>query len=141
LQKAWEDPVVRDRTFTTPLALAHIRQPAGDMGEPDSKHRRGSRAGWQQRTGGEQSGQQSGASSSKGKKGDKGKGKSKGDKGKGKGKGLSNCAKTTPDGKPICYSFNNRAQTCKAQGCKYEHVCGVCFAPNRPMYDCSHGGK
>jgi len=67
LQKAWEDPVVRDRTFTTPLALAHIRQPAGDMGEPDSKHRRGTRAGWQQRVAGEQSGQQSGASG-KGKK-------------------------------------------------------------------------
>ena len=67
----------------------------------------------------------------------KGKGGKKGKKGKGKGKGKSKSK--TPAGKPICFAFNGRGEWCPGD-CGREHVCGVCFAPNRPMYSCDHAG-
>ena len=72
----------------------------------------------------------------RGEKGDKGKGKGgKGkDKGKGKGKGAvgTNCATKAPDGRMICYRFNNKHEKCEGK-CKFAHICGVCFG-NHPMY-------
>jgi len=119
LKKAWEDPVVKERHFTTPLCLESVpKRPWPGNGAAEGPY-------WPQ---------------GKFAKGGKGKGKAKGkDKGKGKGKSKAGCAATTPDGKPVCYRFNQG--TCfysGKKGCKFLHVCGVCFAPGVPMTKCTH---
>ena len=61
--------------------------------------------------------------------------------GKGGGKGFTNqgMAFATPDGKSICFKFNNQSEKCKAGNkCKYLHVCGVCFKKH-PAYECTEG--
>ena len=72
-------------------------------------------------------------------KGKKGKGKGKGKKGKGKGKNTPppGCAQRTDKNKLVCWDFN-KPTGCPVPNCKFEHVCGVCFAPNKPMHECSH---
>ena len=73
------------------------------------------------------------------------KGKAKGAKGKGGGKGKGSkdkrvwCQAVTPppESKPICFAFNRHNEHCDG-GCGREHVCGVCFKPNKPMYACDH---
>jgi len=71
----------------------------------------------------------------KGKKGD-GKGKKGGGKGK-KGKGKSDGPASTPDGRAICFNFNNK-RTCRAD-CGYVHVCRYCLG-TLPAADCSCAG-
>lgn len=109
LKQSWKDPTVKERCFTTPLALYAKRPTAG--------------AEWEVRK------------TYKGDKGDKGfKGKGKG--GKGGKSNLQHCASHTPEGKPVCYRFNNPKEKCKAAKCKFEHVCGLCFSPKHPMHAC-----
>jgi hypothetical protein len=82
--------------------------------------------------------------------GHKNKAKAKGGKGKGGkrfkggggagGKGLEvpkGCARTTPDGKFICYGYNDFNTRCRNQQCPFYagHVCGICFQKH-PMYAC-----
>ena len=67
-----------------------------------------------------------------GKNGGKAGGKGGVKKNKGKGKG---CARTTPDGKGVCYSFNS--QGCNTPDCRFAHVCGVCFKAGVDMHSCS----
>ena len=103
LKEAYENPIVKERYFTTPLALA-------------TTVRSGKRAFDQVDNDG-----------GKGRKGDKGrKGKGKGKKGKGRGKDSGGCKSETPDGAKICYSFN-QAKGCKRANCSFLHVCGKCF--------------
>ena len=127
LKQATESAIVKERNFTTPLARleSKLRAPArgphppaalGDY--PPSKRARK-------------------LLEAKGKGGGKGKGKGRG-KGKAGGKG---CARETPQGKPICFAFNNVNEGCTRQGCTFAHVCGVCFLPNVPMHKCDHSPK
>ena len=59
------------------------------------------------------------------------KGKSKGkDKGKGKRRGHI----TTPDGKQICFAFNNQHEKCTGS-CDRAHVCRTCLGTH-PAYMC-----
>ena len=67
----------------------------------------------------------------------KGRGKGHGDqkgKGKGKGKLLSN----TPDGRQICFAFNNESG-CTTKDCPRVHICRVkgCMGTH-PMQQCNH---
>ena len=75
---------------------------------------------------------------------DKGKGK-EGKKGRGKGKSkgptgaaANGCARVTPDGRQICFPFNNKAEGCSRANCTFAHVCGKCFKEGTPMFKCNH---
>ena len=107
LKMAWRDATVKERNFTTPLALV-AKRPAppwkADMQQPNKQV----------------------------KTQPKGKGKGKGKKGGGSG----HCASHTPGGDMICYRYNS-GEKCKASKCKYKHVCGIARlheqdAPGRP---------
>ena len=132
LKMAYMDPVVKERFFTTPLVLACTSRkrsaaaldspPAGgssgDGGNAVHAYARGRRA-----------------------EGKKGKGKGKGAKGGKGGKGSNpsskgGCARFSPDGKPICYAFNEKSNPCTRAKCPFLHVCGKCFA-DHPMYNCT----
>ena len=41
----------------------------------------------------------------------------------------------TPDGKPICFAFNDKSNPCTKTKCSFLHVCGRCFK-DHPMYQC-----
>lgn len=109
LKSAWQNSMVKERNFTTPLALYAKRPPAaqsyGVGAGPVAK-------------------QQKVAVS---------KGKSSG-RGKGAGKTIhgGHCASHTPAGKMICYRYNS-GEKCKKAKCKFEHVCGICFSPQHAL--------
>ena len=112
LEKAYKDPVVKERYFTTPLAAASVTGAKRKVDEAFGNQDAGGPKG-------------------------RGKGKSK-DKGKSKGKGKNGkgCASRTPDGKPICYKYNNQVEKCTKSRCSFLHVCGRCFK-DHPMYQCT----
>ena len=64
----------------------------------------------------------------------KGKGESKNKGGKAKSY-AQGCASETPDGKKICYTFNDKARGCAVAKCQFLHVCGRCFK-DHPMFRC-----
>jgi hypothetical protein len=114
LKMAWEDPVTKERYFTTPLCMEANKKRAPDFHhEPPAKYQNVDK-----------------------------KGDGKGRKGKGQksqGSASSGCKPSTPDGQRICYKFNNRNEKCKnGSKCNFLHVCGTCFAKNVPMYECKH---
>ena len=121
LVQSWNDPTVKERNFTTPLALVIHRGPA-----------RQTNTGHQ---GGFQYEYQGGGKGKKGQKGADGKGKHKTIKGDGKGKRSSK----TPDGRGICYRFNSKNEKCRNKKCNFEHVCSKCFGKH-PQYNCTSGG-
>lgn len=109
LKAAWKDPTVKERYFTTPLAL-HTKRPTPAAEWEAGKWHKGQYKG-------------------------EGKG-AKGKKGKGGKSNLQHCASHTPEGKPICYRYNNAKEKRKAKKCRFEHVCGLCFSPKHPMHAC-----
>ena len=115
---AWEDPVVKERCFTTPLATmpARLSRTSGGA-EPMAKRAR--------------------TSKSKGKGGGKAKAKSGKHAG---GKRSAPCEGTTPEGKRVCYAFNSEGCQ-KGSACRFEHVCGICFKKGVPMQECKHEGR
>ena len=130
LREAMVDPLTRDRHLVVPLQKRNLKgQRAGTRAQEEPPYKKTRRDG-----------------------GDhpppppphkikRNRGRGGGGKGKGKGalsQSSTGCATVAPDGGRICYAFNNRAEGCARQGCKYAHVCGVCFAKGRPMYDCDH---
>jgi uncharacterized membrane protein YgcG len=110
LRMAWEDPVTKERNFTTPLALEAVtRRPSAGHApsEPNRKYQRSHRA--------------DGKGSGKGKGSGGGKNSNhSGGKGAKGGKGGKSCSRMTPDGKNICYSFNEGG--CTNKGCKFAHA-------------------
>ena len=127
LRAAWKDPVVKERFLTTPVALSA-------SSAPKQRNTEGDNAGG----GGKGTGRRT--------KVKKNQGKGKGGKGKGGGKGGKSaseklgCAARTPDGSPICYGYNDFAVRCKSRDCRFQHVCGICFAKH-PLYACKPGNK
>jgi hypothetical protein len=107
LKLAWKDATVKERHFTTPLALYAKRPAPASSGatELTTKKLKGEQKG--------------------------GKAKSKG-----KGKQMAGCASHNAEGKPICYRFNTPGEKGKEKKCKFAHQCGVCFSPAHPMYQC-----
>ena len=122
LNEAMKDPLVKERNFTTPLAL---QSSAASSTTATSRLKRN----WS----GSESMESSPWRKTKGK--GKGKGKAKGSAGKGKGMGKWECASATPDGQAICYAFNDAYKRCKNKACKFVHVCGRCFLKH-PLYQC-----
>jgi len=114
LQAAWMDPITKERHFITPLALSSAPSSKRNAEYDDSrkdKRPKGDRKG-----------------AGKGK--DKGGGKSSSSKGQAK----------TPEGKQICFKFNDPKKKCTARPCKYEHVCSFCFQ-RHPRHQCSGRGN
>jgi hypothetical protein len=135
LRTAWKDPGTRERFLITPLALA-------GSGSKRNWSDSGSGIGVQKWQKGD-----SGAGAGKGGKGGKGGksgkgGKGKGGKGGGKDRGNANseCQSRTPDGKPICYSYNDFKTRCRDSRCRFAHICGICFGKH-PLYACKPGHK
>jgi hypothetical protein len=117
LKQSWADPIIKERYFTTPLALIVHRGSAGRLSHNDNNQRPG---------GGNQNNSWPGKGTKR-----KGDGKNKTSKGEGKGKRSSK----TPDGRLICYRYNNQKEKCKGKKCNFEHVCTRCFGKH-PQYEC-----
>ena len=121
LKSACEDPLTKERNFTTPLCLESSRKRSADPSASSSSYQPPAKV------------------ANKGRPKGSGKGS-----GKGAGKSTSKtpgCASRTPepDSKAICFKYNNEQFKCNAKGkCRFAHVCGVCFKKNTPMYQCNH---
>jgi hypothetical protein len=69
-------------------------------------------------------------------------------KGKGKGKGKTTgasaragkCASRAPDGREICWLYNDPDSRCKRTKCQYAHICGICFGKH-PLAFCGGNGQ
>jgi hypothetical protein len=134
LQQAWKDPVVKERHFTTPVALsASNKKPwdsysgnKGDRGDKGGKGGKGGNKNWKNK----------GPYDNKGGKGGRGKGEGKGSfspggkAGKGGGKGGGKFGE--------CYSYNNHWERCTRANCKFNHVCSKCGGKH-PVYRCTNG--
>jgi len=113
LQSAWKDSVTKERHFVTPLALSSILQ------SPRDRDASRDIFSWKKTVKGG---------------GKKGKASGKGSKGGGKGSSRS------PDGKPICFRYNDPNQRCKNKNCRFEHICAFCFQ-RHPKFQCSGRGN
>ena len=110
-EKAWKDPVTKERHFSTPLSLYSKRKPA-DPTMP-------TRDTWVPR------------GSGKGQKGQKGH--------KGRGRGAGRIFKghaATRTGEPICFRFNTE-EGCNLANCKFKHVCSHCFDSSHNFIACA----
>ena len=110
---------IRERYFSTPLPVTSAMQSIKE----DSWNRQRK---WQER-------QHPYAEQQKGKIKSKTKGK-KGAKGKSKGKGSQQLYASTPDGRQLCFAWNNKAEGC-AGSCGRVHACRVCLDPGHPMHE------
>ena len=59
--------------------------------------------------------------------------------GGGKNKGKENHT-ATPDGKPICFRFNDNRKKCSGKKCRFVHVCSLCLGKH-PAYQCKGPAK
>ena len=117
LELAMKDTTVKERYFLTPAAL----DAATERGEGGGRKSRSPRR--------ELSWDRGGYGSFRSGKGKRSGGKSKGKGGKGRG------LKTrTPDGRDICFAWNNRDQRCRFN-CGRVHCCQYCFGPH-PAHSC-----
>ena len=106
---------VRERYFSTPLAVSSASQ------SMEKVAKEGGRNTW-----------------SKPMTQGKGKGK-KGKGGGGKGKDKSRISGVTPDGRQICFAWNNKDEGCSG-GCNRVHCCRLCLSTQHPMYEHPKGG-
>lgn len=121
LSEAWHCPVVKERYFTTPVALSStMKRPFAFNDDPNlpkaQKTTKGKGGGGQGR------GKGSGKSGGKGKKGGK-------QGGKGSGKGGQD--------KALCFAYNNDWERCRRQNCPFQHICSRCSGKH-PVYQCSN---
>ena len=107
---------VRERYFSTPLAVSSASQSMEKINKEGSRHT------WSKPVSG----------------GGKGKGK-KGKSGGGKGKGKERVSGVTPDGRQICFAWNNKDEGCAGQ-CNRVHCCRLCLSTQHPMYEHPKGG-
>jgi hypothetical protein len=64
-------------------------------------------------------------------------------KGKGKGKGVGGSgglASRTPDGRMICFKYNNQQESCDGR-CNMIHCCQRCFQKGHAAWKCTGGGS
>jgi hypothetical protein len=146
LDNATKDHSIRERHFVTPMAVSVMAAGSGGSGNrgrdrsrsaPRHHGHRGGKPRNDKRDTGASGSWGSGASSSnkgfgKGKGSNKnvnkGRGKNR-DKGKGKGH------RATPDGKQICFAFNNPHEKCTGT-CDRAHVCRTCLG-GHPAFQCT----
>ena len=117
LQAAWKDPVTKERHFVTPLALTSapsVQKRESDSGGLNNPKR------W--------------------KGGQKGGGKNTQSKGGGGKSSSSKGQARTPEGKAICFRYNDPKKKCTSKPCRFEHVCAFCFQ-RHPRYQCTGKGN
>ena len=119
-----QDANVRERYFTAPLALGAVSFPVERPIAPVASSSPGGKAGARQP-------QRRVFNAFGGGRG-KGGGKRGGKKSSGKGAGLKS---RTPDGRDICYRYNNRNESCDGR-CNRVHCCQRCLGKH-PAYECS----
>ena len=132
LKDSWNDVLTRNRYFITPLAISSST--GSKSIEISSQSYPNKRPAAETESGTDRNGSR---------KGGKGKGKGKGKGGKRQrmnGKSLEvpkGCARATPDGRFICYGYNDFNVRCRNPSCPFiqGHVCGICFQKH-PMYAC-----
>lgn len=117
LKAAYRDPVVKERHFTTPIALAATsKAPFDSYNVKSSKGTRG----------------KGGKGGGKGNKGGPYGSKNSGGKGnKGGSKGKSKFGE--------CYAYNNHWERCSKKSCNFPHVCSRCGGKH-PAYRCQNEG-
>ena len=126
LRRAWRDPELRERHFITPLAVSAI----SSAPRARSRSPRGLRTQAPSGKGaGKGKGRNRGARKESGKGGQKG-----GQKGGRKG-GSKDWHSMTPDGRQICYAYNNVGEACTGK-CSRLHVCRRCFGTH-PVHQCT----
>lgn len=146
IKESWLDPLTKERAFTTPLAIAaatgHINVEmssssssvaynhgtAGNNNNVRNIHLKQDKGGG---SGGKGRGRGQGKSQ---------KGRGKSNKGKGKGSKSSfsipsGCQPKTPDGRSVCFGYNDAVVRCRNPECPFVHCCGRCFAKH-PIYVC-----
>ena len=122
LRSSWQDPVIKERYLTTPVALSASSGSKRQWDSSANQSNFGKKAKGAGRGGGTSTG-----------------------KGKGKGKGKSaaeklNISSRSPDGDPICFGYNDFHTRCRNKGCRFKHICGGCFGKH-PVYACSSANK
>ena len=113
LRAAWRDSTVKERHFTTPLALVAKRPSA-----PQAALSAGPAAPKKPRFDGKGGG-----------------------KAPAKGRQLAGCHSHNKEGTPICYRFNTVGEKCKQKKCKFAHQCGICFSDKHAMYQCTAASR
>ena len=135
IREAWMDPLVKERSFTTPLALSTVsKRQVSEVTQMTRQASSGS-AVFNAMLKPKDSKAAEGKGKAKGGKGKKGK---KGGKAK-KGERMTvpaGCAARTPDGRSLCYGYNDAQIRCRKSDCTFAHVCGRCFEKH-PIYACS----
>ena len=115
LDHAMKDAVIKERYFVTPCALTSVMSVPHRSRSPFNRGTRTDGSfGDQART-------------------FKGKGNQKGKSKKGKNKGLVYHSKT-PDGRELCYAWNNANSRCRFN-CGRVHACQICFG-SHPAHAC-----
>lgn len=149
MRESWLDPLTKERAFTTPLAIAaatgHNTVEMSTYGANTTRSSTGNNVlnSHLKSDKGESSKGKGGGRSAKGGGGRrKGQGKKGGGKGSGGGKGNKSglsipqgCAARSPDGRSLCYGYNDAAVRCRKADCSFLHVCGRCFQKH-PIYAC-----
>lgn len=123
LKESMLDTTIKERYFLTPNVYSqvagHARQPPWRSRSPPTERPWGA---------------------DRGRDWDKGKGKSRKGSSKGKGKkGGKQLHDRTPDGRQICWRWNNPKERCRFN-CGRLHACQICFG-QRPMHACDGSGK
>lgn len=125
LKESAKDPVLKERYFTTPVALSSTSKRPLAFNEDGNEESNRSR---------KRSAKAAKAGGGKGKAGGGGKGKGgKGKAGGGKGK-AGGGGKGKSD---YCYSYNNSWEKCTRKPCLFKHVCMNCGGKH-PVYQCSN---
>ena len=110
IKESIKDGTVKERHFTTPLAL-YAKRPTSSKDHQPSSYRKV-----------EPNPKQKG----------RGRGKTSG-----RPSGAQHCASHTPEGDMICYRFNTPGEKCRAKSCKFKHVCGICFSDKHSLPQCT----
>ena len=139
LKEVMAHPDTRNRYFTTPLSISgpvESRLTGQDQGRGDRGRSR--TPPWQRRDG--PGGYDRGRGASKGPgKGRGGRGGRGGGGDRGGGMAGGPYPTSTPDGRRICFRFNNRNERCRGP-CPFAHICLRCHGPH-PAHMCPEGRR
>ena len=129
LVKAMHDSVVKERFYTTPIAMSAVTSGNRDRSRSPAREK-DTRLPWMR-------GEIQSVGDKGGKGGDKGGKRKKVKKGKGGDKAKKgNLYTKTPDGKGICFRYNDQNQKCRGSTCNFTHVCSFCLGKH-PLHMCT----
>ena len=122
LKMAMDDPVVKERYFTTPLGIVAKKESEGAVPPPPMNFD-GPSSGKRANDGQQGNGQRLSKKQRKF--------EAQRLKAAPAGRGL---ASETPNKEKLCYAYNNPREKCRAKKCKFAHRCRKCFG-DHPQYD------